>query len=501
MMRNIFLSVVLLLCGQGWCVAQTDVQAGLPFALYPACPCYHELGQGNGDTRIDARVNLNPAQLTGSVLTVQLLDAQGHVLQTASTNAALGGIVGVNLHVPVQAIATFRVAVRLLDGAGQEIAKAGTDVKICPSVEARVQLGPDGFLRIGDRPQFPIGLYSTAQYKEVAKAGFTVTQNYQITTGEAEETINHNDMHLKQLLDQSWANGMRMMVELPRKAIEQGQWAQVQRRIETFRHHPGLLCWDSEERVARGKASLENIAALYSLVQKIDPYHPFILGDCRDLTIKAEKDQRNFFPDASMDVGVWWWYPIPLKSTATILAPPAWLTNTSTKKPLWIAIQSYEQPWAHSRYPTPAEYRDMAYLSIIKGVKALFFYTGSGERDVHGKPAGVLDQRENSHWTYVQSLVRELRQATPIITAPASTAQFSLSPSAAPVEFSTRELNDKLYLIAANKSVLPQSVQFSSPALKGRQVKVLYETHAATLEGAALKDEFAPLGVHVYQIE
>lgn len=500
-MRTFFLTTALLLCGYGWCLAQTNTPTGSPLTLYPACPCYHELGLGNGDTRIDARLNLNPAHQTGSVLTVQLLDAQGRVLQTASTNASSGGTVGVNLHVPVQAIATFRIAARLLDGAGNEIAKAGTDVKICPAVEARVQMGPDGFLRIGDRPQFPIGLYSTAKYKEVAKAGFTVTQNYQITTGEAEEAINPTDMHLKQLLDQSWANGMRMMVELPRKAIEQGQWAQVQRRIETFRHHPGLLCWDSEERVARGKTTLENLATLYSLVHKLDPNHPFILGDCRDLTAKAEKDQRNFFPEASMDVGVWWWYPIPLKSTVPILAPPAWLTNTSTKKPLWIAIQSYEQPWAHSRYPTPAEYRAMAYLSIIKGVKALFFYTGSGERDVHGKPAGVLDQRELSHWDYVQSLVRELRQVTPIIVAPASTPQFALSPPNAPVEFSARELGGKLYLLAANKSVQPQSVQFSSPALKGRQVKVLYEIHAAAIAGDMLKDEFAPLGVHVYQIE
>ena len=43
-----------------------------------------------------------------------------------------------------------------------------------------------------------------------------------------------------------------MMVELPRNAIEKGQWGQVRRRIQTFRYHPGLLCWGSEERVARG---------------------------------------------------------------------------------------------------------------------------------------------------------------------------------------------------------------------------------------------------------
>ena len=44
-----------------------------------------------------------------------------------------------------------------------------------------------------------------------------------------------------------------MMVELPREAIEKGNWQQITNRIHTFRDHPGLLCWGSEERVARGR--------------------------------------------------------------------------------------------------------------------------------------------------------------------------------------------------------------------------------------------------------
>src|SRR5258708_33881019 len=145
-------------------------------------------------------------------------------------------------------------------------------------------------------------------------AGFTATHTYGITTGEAADTINPTDPELKDLLDRSWANGMRMMVELPRKAIERASWQQIRRRIETFRHHPGLLCWGSEERVARGAAPLANMAALYQLARKLDPDHPLVLGDTRDVIQKLQVDRRDFFPDACMDVGIWWWYPIPVKN-------------------------------------------------------------------------------------------------------------------------------------------------------------------------------------------
>src|SRR5437764_589556 len=99
-----------------------------------------------------------------------------------------------------------------------------------PREESRVEVGPDGFLRVGGKPFFPIGLYSAGHYEEMATAGFNATHSYAITSGEAEAAINPTDARLKQLLDHSSANGMRMMVELPRKAIEKARWTQVRRR-------------------------------------------------------------------------------------------------------------------------------------------------------------------------------------------------------------------------------------------------------------------------------
>jgi hypothetical protein len=483
-----------------------------PLVLSPACPCYHAAGEGDGNTRIDARVNMSPGQRSGLRFIVEVSDAARNKIQTAEADTSGAETVGVDVRVPVEKPASFSVTARLVDHSGKQIAQATTEVKVGATEDARVTVGPDGFLRVGGQPSFPIGLYSSGREQEMGKAGFTATHNYGITTGEPDEPINRNDSHLRELLDRSQRNGMRMMVELPRRAIETAQWAQVRRRIETFRHHPGLLCWGSEERVARGVAPLTNIAALYRLVHELDPDHPLVLGDTKDVITKFQVDRRDFFPDDCMDIGIWWWYPIPLKGpdgngldgrgkVTGNLEPPSWLTTTLSKRPLWIAIQAYQQPRKDAPFPTPAEYRCLAYLSIIKGVKGLWFYTGSGQRDYLGKPAGLLNKPEEGHWDYVQKLVRELRTVSPIIMAPASTAKLSVSPANAPIEYTLRQAEGRLYLLAANKSPQPQAVRFSGSALAGKRVQVLQEAHPAVVQGDSLSDEFSALDVHVYMLE
>jgi hypothetical protein len=247
-------------------------------------------------------------------------------------------------------------------------------------------------------------------------------------------------------------------------------------------------------------------------VHKLDPDHPLVLGDTKDVIQKFMKDRSDFFPDACMDAGIWWWYPIPLHAPdgngldgrerpTGLLQPPSWLTTTLSKKPLWIAIQAYQHPRKDARYPTPAEYRCMAYLSVINGIKGLWFYTGSGQRDWQGKPAGLLNRPEESHWDYVQKLVGELREFSPVIMAPAAADKLTLSPADAPIEFATRELDGKSYLIAANKSDRSQAVRFSGNALKGKRATVLYETHPVAIEGDSLKGDFTPFGVHLYRLE
>ena len=375
---------------------------------------------------------------------------------------------------------------------------------------SEVQVGSDGFLRVNGQPHFVIGMYNAGRYEEMARAGFSATHNYAVSYGEADEPVSPEDGRLKTLLDKNQANGLRMMVELPRKAIEKGKWDQIRHRVEAFRNHPGLLCWGSEERVARGSAPLTNLVTLYKLVHELDPNHPLVLGDTKDVIKKFKDDRRDFFPDQCMDVGIWWWYPIPLKEPdgngidagkRTQLEAPSWLTTTRSQKPLWIAIQAYQQKSKEGRFPTPAEYRSLAYLSIINGVKGIFFYTGSGQKDFEGKPAGLLNKPDEGHWDYVKSLAHELRDFSPIIMSPQPKERLVITPATAPVECALREHEGKLYVIAANKSPEPQHISFKGRSLQGKNAKTLFEDHRPDLHGDTLTDDFAPFGVHIYQTD
>jgi hypothetical protein len=503
-----------LLDGRGNTVSaiQGKFKTAAALVLFPPCPCYHLAGADNGETIIAARVNIEPALRAGLKLSVTILDAKGQEQQTLATAVSGGDTKELRATVPVSAAGVFGITARIIDSAGRAIATARSDVHVIAPEEAQVRLGPDGFLRVAGKSEFPIGLYNSSRDEELAGAGFNATHNYNISSGDAAETINPTDPQLKELLDNSFSNGLRMMVELPRKAVEKGQWTQVRRRIETFSHHPGLLCWGSEERVARGLASPANIAALYALVRQLDPDHPLVLGDTRDVIEKLQVDRRDFFPDASMDVGIWWWYPIPIKASANdalegsegtdnLLVPPGWLTTTHSKKPLWIAIQAYQKPSRDARFPTPAEYRCQAYLSIINGVKGLYFYCGSGQRDYAGKPSGILNKPDAGHWDYVKQLAGELRDFSPVIMAPPATIKLQLTPTNAPLEFATRELAGKVYLIAANKSGVPQKARWQGEFLRGKKATTLFEEHAAKVEGDSLADDFPGYAVHVYRFE
>jgi hypothetical protein len=483
-----------------------------PLVLYPVSPCYHAIGVGNGDTRIEARVNLEGPQRAGLRLAIDISDASGKSIESRSIEASTGALSGLSFRIPNAAVTNFGVIARLVDSSGKEIARATTDIHVRPREDSIVQVNTNGFLLVAGKPEFPIGMYNSGHLEEMSKAGFNATHNYQITTGDPSEPINPNETRLKQLLDNAAANGMRMMVELPRKAIEKGQWQQVRRRIETFRYHPGLLCWGSEERVARGLTPLTNIVSLYQLVRELDPNHPLVLGDTKDVIKKLQHDRRDFFPDQAMDIGIWWWYPIPLKDpdgnglqnqnkTGPLLNPPSWLTTTISKRPLWIAIQAYQHPTKDGRFPTPAEYRCMAYLSIINGVKGLFFYTGSGQKDFEGKPAGLLNKLEAAHWDYVQKLARELREMSPVIMAPSPSVKIVLTPADAPIEFAVRQLENKFYLISANKSARAQSVRFTNDLLSEKKLQVLNEGRSIAVSGNSLADDFQPFEVHLYEIQ
>jgi hypothetical protein len=167
-----------------------------------------------------------------------------------------------------------------------------------------------------------------------------------------------------------------------------------------------------------------------------------------------------------MDLGMWWWYPIPLKPKGAgdalegdegvagsgELSPPEFLVNARIDKPLWVGVQSYKKK--ESRYPTPGEYRAQAYIALIHGAKGLMWYGGS----VTG---GLFLAPEEGHWADLRQLVRELRDRQEIFLAPTAPAP-AIVPADAPISACVKKSPRGDVLLMANRSLKPQHVVVAS---------------------------------------
>jgi len=267
---------------------------------------------------------------------------------------------------------------------------------------------------------------------------------------------------------------------VPMKAAIAGDYDAIRRRVRMFRNNPGLLAWDEEEGFARGDFKGDTLKKIRQIVSEEDPHHPFMVGDSHDAIGRMKKDRSDLFPDSEMDMGMWWWYPLPFKTSTTAnalegdegppgneMVPPSFLVNATTRKPIWVGVQSYKKK--DSRYPTPLEYRSQAYVAIINGAKGLMWYGGS----VTG---GIFLNLEEGHWDDLKKLARELHDLEPVLLSP-NIDPPAISPAEAPISACIRQSKDRTVLLAANRGANAIDVTLTSPSIKGGSMKEHFEPY------------------------
>ena len=321
--------------------------------------------------------------------------------------------------------------------------------------QAKVTLNPRGYPEYQGKAIFPLGIFNGGKFTEQAEAGFTVTHAYNAVR--LEEDPANADEKARRWIDTTHSLGMKMLFMVPMKAVIHGDWDAVRRRVRMFRNHPGLLAWDEEEGFARGDFKPDTLKTLRQIVAEEDPHHPFMVGDSRDVIGRMPSDRSDFFPVEEMDLGMWWWYPFPLKERegdallgedagppGLELVPPAFLVNARTRKPLWVGVQCYKKPGDDSRYPTPEEYRVQAYLALIHGARGLMWYGGS----VTG---GLFLSPEEGRWDELKKVVRELRDQSELFMSPSEKPP-EMEPRDAPVSAMIKRTPKGRVLVAANRS-------------------------------------------------
>jgi hypothetical protein len=400
-------------------------------------------------------------------------------------------------------VGDYKVVVELKPQKGDAI-RAEHAWSIIPRSKARVTINGDGYPVSDGAAIFPLGVFNGAgKMKDPDAGGFTVTHAYNVVEAETGDRLDDNKA--QDFLDNTLAGGRKAVMLVPRQLVFAEDWDGVRRRVRMFRNHPGLLAWDEEEGMARGDIKIETLATLRQVLREEDPNHPLMVGDAKDVIGRIEKTRRDFFPLDYMDLGMWWWYPIPLspakadalegdegKPGTDELAPPSFLVNRATDKPLWCGVQSYKKP-KNGRYPTPTEYRAQAYIALLHGAKGLMWYGGS----VQG---GVYLNVEESNWDYLKKLAAEMKDMSPVFMAPAQAAP-TFSPPDAPVSVMLKKAGERTVLIAVNRGAKPIEVTFDSPAIHAGAAKVLYENRDVSTGSQKLADKFEPYAVHVYELK
>jgi hypothetical protein len=475
-----------------------------PLVLGPPIPTHWAVEDGPATITGDISLALADSARSGATLAVHLVDERGATLASWSPPRGAridDGVTEFILQAPELPLGKYRIIAELRPRRGEAVRGEQTWTVI-PRRLARVTLNSDGYPEYDGMPIFPLGVYNgTARMAEMGDAGFTISHAYNAV--EAMEGDRLADGRALDFMNATADAGMKAILLVPRHPLFAEDWETVRRRIRMFRNHPGLLAWNTEEGIARGDMPPETLAKLYEIVREEDPHHPLMVGDSRD-AIGRVTDRSDFFPIDHMDLGMWWWYPLPPGGAranilegeelveAKELAPPSFLTLRKTDKPIWVGVQSYKKPQPWARYPLPIEYRAQAYIAVIHGARGLMWYGGS----VQG---GIFLNLEEGNWTYLKELVGELREMSDVFMAPDDTPP-AFEPPDARLSVALKRLPERLVLLAVNRSAEPVEVTFRSDRFGAGPADVLYEDRQVQIEAHTLRDRFEPYETHVYEL-
>lgn len=370
--------------------------------------------------------------------------------------------------------------------------------RIIPRKLASVTINAAGYPVYDGHAIFPLGVFNGSDWKSLQAGGFTISHAYNaadVVEGEAPD-----DLAAQKFLDDSEKYGFKAIFLIPRGFVFAHDWTAFRRRVRMFKNHPALLAWDEEEGIARGDMSLADLRTMVQIIREEDPYHPIMIGDSRD-TIARMGDRSNFFPANQMDMGMWWWYPFPLKNLSagalqgdegasnSELVLPAFFLKRNTDKPVWIGVQSYRQRKS-TDYPTIQEYRAQAYAAICAGAKGLMYYGG-------GVTRGIGEDPEAAHWKALQGIVKEIsKRADFWMEAAAEHPAFE--PANIPFSAIIKRHGGRTIIVAVNRSMKPAEVSLHLSGLNGT-ASVVDEKRNVNISNGILREQFGPLGVHVYE--
>lgn len=381
--------------------------------------------------------------------------------------------------------------------------------------EKTIRIDTDGMMVVNGERLFIVGSYqlpkATEPWKEMEEAGFNL-----IHTGANREE-----------LDQARAHKMYAWVTLgsidPAKRAE-GE-ARFRKTVEEFKSHPALLYWETEDEPSyvwkkplEARVGPQRIIDTCKFVKGIDPVHPFYLNHSPTNLVSTLRKYNTGSDIVATDI-----YPVvphgtresyalwedgrqgdflnPYISQVGQYADKLRQVGGPSRTALmvlqgfaWEQLREKDRNAKMILYPTLAETRFMAYQSIVHGSNGIVYW---------GLP---YTPPEAPLWGHVKRVASELYQLRAELAARPAPLRLTRSYHDTGhsldrgIEWIAKPSGHCVVLIAVNADSNPVEVTFGG--LEGwRRAARVAESGEVAIEGARMRDSFAPFGVHVYRLQ
>ncbi len=268
--------------------------------------------------------------------------------------------------------------------------------------------------------------------------------------------------------------------------------------IEQYKDHPALLGYMTSDEPHYSPDIHQELKEMYQVVHEHDRYHPvwinhWYTGPDPKFTGVSDLVGYDVYPVSGgcfTQLERYWQQVYRLTHHCQ---PFVWVT------------QAYAS--TTSRLPSHLELRHMTYLMIIRGAKAVLFYTN--------KPWPFFVR-------YNGDLVGELKQISPILLSDYPQIIRPLTeqrrPGPEPNHTSVLPLvyeypedwpniaaaawrnGPSTYVIATNRQTYSVRATFQLPRLRASEVRVINEGRSLPFERSRWTDDFGPIAVHIYEL-
>jgi hypothetical protein len=408
----------------------------------------------------------------------------------------------------------YLLRAELLDAAGAEVFRYPDHRVIKASAQARAKLNlwfdEHNVAHLGGKPAFVIGLYTTSGFSNnraayaagaggwgndrIAEAPINVLINYHLGATPIPalhvymDDLKARGIHYLQTVNFYYEDHPAYQ-KIPYDARTEGEDALNRWVAKTLAKHPGLGgFYTADERAA------EMVPKVFRQHRELRRAAPgtvdyAVLGN-------GWESQAPLWRDAADVLGL---DPYPItKAEGNHLAMVGEWTRIGQdavlgSRPLWMVMQ-YFPLTRQGGWPTREQLRQMSWMSIVEGAKGLFYWS-FGAKGL----AWVKDPEEKlKRWQDLVAVTKEIKALEPALLAP--DAAVTKDVAGGPIRTLGKKLGDGTrYLFAYNGSDAPATVRWTL-AEPAREVTLLGEGKAPTLQGGALAETFAPYEVRLYRI-